>query len=175
MTKAPVHPYPNAFENASTRSVCESFSPVHTKTRKRYPLLSMRHATMYVNDVFLVYDIIVFETSIFVRPHEKEKPAFSKLSTLESVCEKMSFRWPFSADTCGPDGRLNGRKKYISVFKHINWYVWTGNWYVGKEINLLLLPLGLLALNYQSPSSTNCVKWKKRQIFNNYWMRLSIL
>ena len=40
--------------------------------------------------------------------------------------------------------------------------------YVEKEINLLLLPLGLLALNYQSPSSTNCVKWKKRQIFNNY-------
>ena len=40
--------------------------------------------------------------------------------------------------------------------------------YLGKEINLLLLPLGLLALNYQSPSSTNCVKWKKRQIFNNY-------
>ena len=40
--------------------------------------------------------------------------------------------------------------------------------YVGKGINLLLLPLGLLALNYQSPSSTNCVKWKKRQIFNNY-------
>ena len=50
--KGPVHPYPNAFENASTRSVCESFSPVHTTTRKRYPLLSMRHATMYVNDVF---------------------------------------------------------------------------------------------------------------------------
>ena len=50
--KGPVHPYPNAFENASTRSVRESFSPVHTKTRKRYPLLSMRHATMYVNDVF---------------------------------------------------------------------------------------------------------------------------
>ena len=124
--KGPVHPYPNAFENASTRSVCESCSPVHTKTRKRYPLLSMRHATMYVNDVFLVYDIIVFETSIFVRPHENEKPAFSKISTLESVCEKMSFRWPFSADTCGPDGRLNRRKKYISVFKHINWYVWTG-------------------------------------------------
>ena len=90
--KGPVHPYPNAFENASTRSVCESFSPVHTKTRKLYPLLSMRHATMYVNDVFLVYDIIVFETSIFVRPHENEKPAFSKISTLESVCEKMSFR-----------------------------------------------------------------------------------
>ena len=40
--------------------------------------------------------------------------------------------------------------------------------YVEKEINLLLLPLGLLALNYQSPSSTNCVNWKKRQIFNNY-------
>ena len=63
--------YPDVFENAPSRSVFESFSPVHTKTRKRYPLLSMRHATMYVNDVFLVYDIIVFETSIFVRPHEK--------------------------------------------------------------------------------------------------------
>ena len=84
--------YPHVFENASTRSVFESFSPVHTKTRKRYPLLSMRHAMMYLNDVFLVYDIIVFQTSIFVRPHENEKLAFSKMSALENVFEKMSFR-----------------------------------------------------------------------------------
>ena len=44
--KGPVHPYPNAFVNASTRSVCESFLPVHTKTRKRYPLL-IEHASRY--------------------------------------------------------------------------------------------------------------------------------
>ena len=69
--------HPHVFENASTRSVFESFSPVHTKTRKRYPLLSMHHAMMYLNDVVLVYDIIVFETSIFVSPHENEKLAFS--------------------------------------------------------------------------------------------------
>ena len=38
----------------------------------------MHHAMMYLNDVFLVYDIMVFETSIFVRRYENEKPAFSK-------------------------------------------------------------------------------------------------
>ena len=65
-----------------------------------------------------MYDIIVFETSLFVCPHENEKPAFSKISTLESVFEKRGKN-------------------------------------VGVGINLLLLPLGLLALNYQSPSSTN--------------------
>ena len=56
--------YPDVFENAPTRSVFESFSPVHTKTRKRYHLSSMRHAMMYLNDVFLVYDIIVFATNL---------------------------------------------------------------------------------------------------------------
>ena len=40
--------------------------------------------------------------------------------------------------------------------------------YLGKNINLLLLHLRLLALNYQSPSSTNCIKWKKGQISSNH-------
>ena len=62
------------------------------KTQKRYRLYSMRHAMMYLNDVFLVYDIIVFETSIFVRSHENKNPTFSKISTLESAFEKMRFR-----------------------------------------------------------------------------------
>ena len=44
--------YPDVFENPSTRSVFESFSPVHTKTRKRHPLLSVRDAVMYLNGVF---------------------------------------------------------------------------------------------------------------------------
>ena len=38
----------------------------------------------------------------------------------------------------------------------------------GEGNQPVVVTLGLLALNYQSPSSTNCVKWKKRQIFNNY-------
>ena len=40
-------------------------------------------------------------TSVFFRPHVNEKPAFSKISTLERVFEKMRFGWPFSSDTCG--------------------------------------------------------------------------
>ena len=40
--------------------------------------------------------------------------------------------------------------------------------YLGKNIDLLLLHLRLLALNYQSPSSTNCIKWKKGQIPSNH-------
>ena len=51
----------------------------------------MRHAVMYLNDVFLVYDIIVFETSIFVRPRENEKLAFSKMSALEERFWKDEF------------------------------------------------------------------------------------
>ena len=55
----------------------------------------MRHAMLYLNDGFFVYDIIVFETSIFIRPHENENLAFWKISTAESAFEKMRFRWPF--------------------------------------------------------------------------------
>ena len=42
------------------------------------------------------------KTSGFVRPNLNEKPAFSKISTLESVFEKMRFGDPFSSsDRCG--------------------------------------------------------------------------
>ena len=30
--------------------------------------------------------------AVFVRPHVKEKPTFSKISTLKSVIEKVHFR-----------------------------------------------------------------------------------
>ena len=85
--KSPLHMYPDVFENASTRSVFESFSPVHTKTRKRYPLLSMRHATMYLNDVFLVYDIIVFFNLHFCPSTRKRKSGVFKLN----VCSGERF------------------------------------------------------------------------------------
>ena len=41
------------------------------------------------------------KTTVFVRPHVKEKPAFSKIFTRESVFEKMPFRGPFSPNACG--------------------------------------------------------------------------
>ena len=55
-----------------------------------------------------------FET-VFVRPHVKEKPStFSKISTLESVIEKVRFDRFHCIGEFG--SRLNRRKK-ISVFK----------------------------------------------------------
>ena len=45
---------------------------------------------------------------VFVRPHVNEKPAFSKLFTLESVYKKMLFCQPFTR----VDGRPNRRKKF---------------------------------------------------------------
>ena len=40
----------------------------------------------------LMYDIIVFENSAFVRPQVNDfKPEFSKISTLKSVFEKCLF------------------------------------------------------------------------------------
>ena len=43
---------------------------------------------------YMKYDIIVLETSFFVRPLVNEKPAFSKIFTLESVFDKIRFQWP---------------------------------------------------------------------------------
>ena len=57
---------------------------------------------LWYNDVvkwrILMYDIIVFENLRFrrsKRTRKRGKPAFSKICTLESVFEKMCFRWPF--------------------------------------------------------------------------------
>ena len=62
-------------------------------------------------------------TSVFFRPHVNEKPAFSKISTLERVFEKMRFGWPFSSDTCGQYAKADEKK---SPFSSKKGYVWTG-------------------------------------------------
>ena len=49
-----------------------------------------------------MYDIIVFENLRF----RNDKRAFSKISTLESVFEKVRFRWQFSPDKCGRQAKL---------------------------------------------------------------------
>ena len=50
------------------------------------------------------------KTSIFVRPRVNEKAVFLKISTLESVFEKIRCQWPFSPDTCG---RWANRRKNL--------------------------------------------------------------
>ena len=48
-----------------------------------------------------MYDIIVVENLRFCRSKRKRKPgkpAFSKVSTLDSVFEKMGFRRPFQTE-----------------------------------------------------------------------------
>ena len=64
--------------------VFESFSPVSTKTLLPGDLIEDLQ--------YMKYDIIVFETSFFVRPLVNEKPAFSKIFTLESVFDKIRFQ-----------------------------------------------------------------------------------
>ena len=58
----------------------------------------------------MMYDMIVFENLRF-RPFTRKRKAgvSSKISTLESVFEKMRFRWPFSPDT-RVDGMPTGEK-----------------------------------------------------------------
>ena len=95
--------------NVSTRGVFELFSPVHSKLLKRWKHDTIPYwacVMLWYNDVvkwccFLMYDIIVVENLRFCRSKRKRKPgkpAFSKVSTLDSVFEKMGFRWPFQTE-----------------------------------------------------------------------------
>ena len=107
---------------ASTRSVFESFSPFYTKTLKWLKYDSVPHWACVMLQV-LMYDIIVFENSAFVRPQVNDfKPEFSKIFTLKSVFEKMRFRWPFSPDTWA--GTVVQTEENEYPFSSKNWYVW---------------------------------------------------
>ena len=44
--------------------------------------------------VVMMYDIIVFKTSVFILSHVNEKLAFSKISTMVTVLEKSAFLVP---------------------------------------------------------------------------------
>ena len=45
--------------------------------------------------VVMMYDIIVFKTSVFILSHVNEKLAFSKISTMGTVLEKPASLVPF--------------------------------------------------------------------------------
>ena len=90
----------------STRSVFKSFSPFHTRTlRKRwkYDSTPYRACVLLVfHDVCMMYDIMVFEkNSVFVLPHVNEKPAFWKISFLETVFKNLGFCGGKTTFTCG--------------------------------------------------------------------------
>lgn len=84
----PDHTYVDIFENGDVRR----------STRKRW---NDENTTASLTELesckkYMMFDI----SSVFVRPDVNEKLAFSKLSTLTSVFEKMRFPSPFSSDTC---------------------------------------------------------------------------
>ena len=85
----------------------------------------MRHAMMYLNDVFLVYDIIVFETSIFFRSHENEKTRrFQKSLLWRALFKRCVFGNRFTGyGRTDTDGGPNQWKK---MFSNKNGYAWTG-------------------------------------------------
>ena len=86
------------------------------------------------------------KTFVFVHPHVNKKQAFSKISSLESVFEKMRFRWSFSPDTCGQKAKP---KENISVFDQKRIRVgWRG---IIVKPNLYLKQVPVYPVPYQSP------------------------
>ena len=106
-----------------------SSNRIHTKTLKRCNYDSIPYWACVMPWWFLMMYFWCMtssysKSSVFVRSHLIEKPAFWKISTLESVFEKMRFGWPFSLDSCGRSvGQTGGEK---SPFSNKNGYVWTG-------------------------------------------------
>ena len=95
-----VHTYP-FFLNTRPHVAYSNPWPVHTKTLKRWKYDSIPHRACVIRVVNDVWHHRFPKISVFVRPHVNENPAFSKISALESVFEKIGFRWSFSPDACG--------------------------------------------------------------------------
>ena len=114
-----VHTYPDIFENgdffslffekyASKCSLLESFLSVHMKARKRwtYDSIPFRACAMKLSHS---------KTFVYVRPHENDKPAFTK-TPLWRPFVNPRFWYPKTPVTYG---RKVERRKKISVFKNI--------------------------------------------------------
>ena len=66
----------------------------------------------------IVHVFSLSKTSVFVRPHVNEKPAFSKISTLETAFHNIVFNAQKGRLPVRVDERLKRTKK-VSVFKNI--------------------------------------------------------
>ena len=71
----------------------------------------------------MMYDIIVFVNSVFVRPHVNEKPVFSKIFTLGTAFKNLRFGGPKTPFMRGQKA-IKRRKK--SPFSKISGYLWMG-------------------------------------------------
>ena len=122
------HTYPDIFEKGDFQknthphvAYSNRFRP-STRTLKWLKYDSIPYWACVMLQV-LMYDIIVFENSAFVRPQVNDfKLEFSKIFTLKSVFEKMRFRWPFSPDTWA--GTVVQTEENEYPFSSKNWYVW---------------------------------------------------
>ena len=65
----------------------------------------------------MMYDIILFEDFLFMRPHENDKPAFLKNSAPGTVFKNARFWFPKIPLTCGRKAKT---EKKISVFEKIS-------------------------------------------------------
>ena len=108
----PVHTYPEIFcirkffyadtkISASTRSVYESYTTVHTypiriRTSQRISQQSMR-ITKKAELVTSAYTKIYG----YERPHVSGHTAYTEISTLESVYRNLRIHRAYTADTCG--------------------------------------------------------------------------
>ena len=134
------------FQKKNMRSVFESFSPVHTKTLKRWKCESIPYGAYVTVVVYYVWHRRMWKPrTVFVRPHGNEKRAFSKSPLGRAFFEKLRIRWPFSPDKCGrlrPNQRLKSpfSKKYsdtcgrdLSPFsllcKSLEYILWNPSYY----------------------------------------------
>ena len=76
------------------------------------------------------------KTSVFVRPHENDKPAFSKISTLGTVLENLGFWYPKTPFTCGRKAKTMTEKKK-SPFSKISGCAWTRPQSLGRIVGEL--------------------------------------
>ena len=101
-------PFSNKY--ATTRSIFESQSPVHTKTLKRWKYHSfiIEHALC---QKYMMYDIIVFRIRNRFRPSTRKRKAdvFKNLDSRERFCKGAFSVINFSA-LVSVEGRLNRRK-----------------------------------------------------------------
>ena len=72
------------------------------KKRWKYNTISSPEPPLLLLEIYDVWHHCIRKPAFSsFRGHKNEKPAFSKISTLESIIEKMHFRWPFLPETCG--------------------------------------------------------------------------
>ena len=82
---------PFSKKHGSTRSIFKSFSPVHTKTLKRRKYYSIPHGACVMVVVYYLWHHRIRKRPSLPHSYINEEPAFSKISTLESVFWKDAF------------------------------------------------------------------------------------